>query len=52
MTNTKGSITLVTSVILLMIETDLPKIAASYPPGYDTRAVLLHEELNFNVTTD
>lgn len=52
MVNKKFDLTLITNIILLVIETDLPKINVAYPSGYDSRPILLHEELMFNVSTD
>lgn len=51
MVNTKNAITLTTSVVILVIEMDLPVIGANYPSGYDSRQILLHEQLNFTIST-
>ncbi|CAD8081223.1 unnamed protein product [Paramecium sonneborni] len=51
MRNTKNTVVLITQMILLVIENDLPNIQVSYPSGYDSRQILLHEELNFTLAT-
>ncbi|CAD8081203.1 unnamed protein product [Paramecium sonneborni] len=51
MRNTKNTVVLITQIILLVIENDLPNIQVSYPSGYDSREILLHEELNFTLAT-